>query len=308
MKLRISHDICFDPQLPLVTDKVNEELKGVKSVQVTWEGGDLRRVGIHDVTCIVRRLLAEDVPPNTESFHDDNGDLVAEQCFSVAFEILDINECTLEPSHKMRHQCDSSAICVNTIGAYECVCPRVDYDDTLTLETANESYWSSLVSQNRGPWEVSLPTSTYCPGLPSTHGCCPPYILEGDGSRCRAQFRCPVDPCQSHTCSDKATCARHDKPSGYDCVCPKPLMGNGHECTPRDPKPEPMYKYDGVTPTDRTLENNFYCGCTLPVVDACDGFQPCEGKLHASYLDARTPSDSHSPSRFRKTRGMYCWT
>jgi hypothetical protein len=56
-------------------------------------------------------------------------------------------------------------------------------------------------------------------------------------------------------------------------------MGNGLQCTPADPKPQPMVMFDGVTPTEDTVKNNYYCDCTKPIVDACSGFPPCKGKL-----------------------------
>jgi hypothetical protein len=55
-------------------------------------------------------------------------------------------------------------------------------------------------------------------------------------------------------------------------------MGNGHRCRPGDIKPEPKVKFDGKTPTELTVKNNYFCDCTKPVVDPCDGFPPCTGK------------------------------
>jgi hypothetical protein len=57
-------------------------------------------------------------------------------------------------------------------------------------------------------------------------------------------------------------------------------MGNGKACRPGiDPKPEPKVMFDGVTPTETTIKNNFYCGCNKPIIDACSGFPPCKGTL-----------------------------
>jgi hypothetical protein len=56
-------------------------------------------------------------------------------------------------------------------------------------------------------------------------------------------------------------------------------MGNGHECRKGiDLPPKPMVMYDGITPTDETVKQGFYCGCTKPVIDPCAGFPKCEGK------------------------------
>jgi hypothetical protein len=56
-------------------------------------------------------------------------------------------------------------------------------------------------------------------------------------------------------------------------------MGNGRKCRPGiDPKPVPKVMFDGKTPTEETIKNNYYCDCTRPVVDACTGFPPCKEK------------------------------
>jgi hypothetical protein len=57
-------------------------------------------------------------------------------------------------------------------------------------------------------------------------------------------------------------------------------MGNGHKCVPgidRMP-PAPKVMFDGVTATEDTIKQNFYCDCTTPVVDACSGFPTCQGE------------------------------
>ena len=37
--------------------------------------------------------------------------------------------------------------------------------------------------------------------------------------------------------------------------------------------------FDGVTPTEETVKNDYYCDCTKPVLDACSGFPPCKGEF-----------------------------
>jgi len=289
----------------VVVEKINSVLQGVVDVEVEWTGGDLHgTVGHHYVQCKVTRL-ASVIPGGTataeEVYVDDEGREVASQCFHVPFTIEDTNECTLPIGHAMRHKCHSSATCVNTEGSYECMCrgssssssSKGMHNETLVAphETVNSVFWERLASQDRGPWELSFDklSLSSCPGQSSTHGCCPARVhTKGpDAAACRAAFRCPVDPCArgaggKNTCSPKATCVRTRSPSAdpnYHCQCPTGLMGNGHKCRPGvDVKPEPKVMFDGVTPTELTVKNNYYCDCTKAIVDACSGFPPCKGE------------------------------
>lgn len=268
----------------MVVEKINQVLEGVVDVEVEWTGLDLQgAVGEHMIMARVTRLATATTARTVEMVVDDHGRELVTECYHVPFDILDIDECRLPTRHPMRHQCHASAICVNTVGAYECVCPRsTELDRKYLVDTATENFWRTIELQERGPWELSLTTSHYCGEKASTYGCCPALLIKGDASRCRKGFFCPVDPCKDDDCSDNATCVKKNNPverPNYVCQCPEGLMGNGRRCLPSDPEPEPKVKYDGKTPTEKTLQNNYYCGCTKPVVDPCDGFPPCKGLL-----------------------------
>jgi hypothetical protein len=286
----VSNCLFLIIQLPVVVARVNQELDGVVDVQVDWEGGDHFRVGEHIVECRVTRLAS--VIPEfdiEQAFEDEKGNIVGRQCFFVPFEILDTNECTLPKGHVMRHQCHESTICINTIGSYECVCPSLVEGDEKFGTTADDSYWESLQSSSddRSAWEVSfsVASQTTCPSSVTTFGCCPTLAHANGGPSCREGFRCPVNPCARATlneCASSAICQTKESPltiPNYECQCPKNLMGNGRRCRPGvDADPQPKLKFDGVTPTEETIRNDYYCDCTTPVVDPCAGFPPCEGK------------------------------
>jgi Calcium-binding EGF domain len=275
-------------QLPVVVERINRVLEGVVDVEVEWTGGDLQgQVGEHFVQCKVTRL-ASVIPIGSEfdTVVDEEGRNVFTQCFHVPFTILDTNECLLPSVHPMRHQCHKPAICVNTIGSYECLCPRTDFEDVVP-DTVDNNFWSEIANQSRGPWELSFLSSvrSSCPGQASTYGCCSSRVhtTRGD-SQCRSSFRCPRDPCtNNNTCATIAICARKSSPTefpDYECQCPNGLMGNGHNCLPGDLNPEPKVKFDGKTPTEFTVKNNYFCDCRKPIVDACDGFPPCTGMCY----------------------------
>lgn len=287
----LARSYTFLQQLPVVVERVNRVLDGVVDVEVEWKGADLHgRVGEHIVQCKVTRLASALSPGSLEPqaiFTDDGGRDVTTQCFHVPFSILDTNECTLPRGHAMRHACHESSLCVNTIGSYECLCPAANKGESPS-GTVNESFWQALAGQERGPWDLSfqLASRSSCPAKASTHGCCPERVHTPDGEMCHAAFRCPVDPCESNStndCSSSASCARKESPldtPNYECQCPTGLMGNGLKCRKGvDPVPEPKVMFDGVTPTELTVKNNYYCDCTKPVVDACSGFPPCKSKL-----------------------------
>jgi Calcium-binding EGF domain len=272
-------------KLPVVVERINRVLEGVVDVEVEWTGGDLQgQVGEHFVQCKVTRLASvSSTGIGSETFVDDEGRNVFTQCFHVPFTILDTDECLLPIGNVLRHQCREPAICVNTIGSYECLCPRMNSVDEIP-ETVDDNFWTDIAIQSRGPWELSFLSTTRssCPGKASTYGCCSLQVhtTRGD-SQCRSSFRCPQDPCQyNNTCATSAVCSRKTTPTevpDYECQCPVGLMGNGHKCRPGDSKPEPKVKFDGKTPTEHTIKKNYFCDCTKPMVDACDGFPPCKG-------------------------------
>jgi Calcium-binding EGF domain len=237
---------------------------------------------------------------------NDQGLEVISQCFQLPFTIYDTNECTLPQGHDMRHQCQEPSICVNTIGSYECLCPRLDgslpanvhvqedsRSHTYSIDVAGEHefpFFEGIFHDPRTAWELSIgaESASTCPSSASTRGCCPENAHSRDGQDCRKQFLCPIDPCSestissfagNHSCAHNAKCVRRENPRekpNHSCICPDGLLGNGRVCRLNDAKPEPKVNFEG-NPTEETIRNN-YCGCTKPTIDACAGFPPCTSK------------------------------
>jgi len=309
--------------LPVVVERINKELDGVVDVQVDWTGGDLHgRVGEHIINCTVTRMTStiekeelsvDEVGESRDS--EDRQEVI--QCFQLPFTIEDTDECALPEGHVMAHQCQAPAMCINTIGSYECGCPRLDEIKSKILGTPE--YFNELAEQPRSAWERSFETQTQssCPSSASTFGCCSSFANESEGAACRAAFRCSKDPCGSaedNRCATNAQCVRNESPlptimapETYHCDCKFGLMGNGLKCRQNiDPDPKPMVKFDG-TPTEETKKNNFYCGCSKPRIDACAGFPQCKGHHEVCVVSsASTPMCGCKPGYVNNNDGYGC--
>jgi len=302
-------------------ERVNRELEGVVDVEVEWTGGDLHgRVGEHIVQCKVTRLAsavqdADNRDAGEAISLDQEGRDVIVQCFQLPFSIEDTNECLLPAGHYMRHRCLEPAMCVNTIGSYECLCPKLGEMGPIDI-VGDAAFFVNASQQGRSSWEVSygLASESSCPSSASTQGCCAEFAHSKGGQACRSAFRCPFDPCAAgnqNDCDASAHCARADTPLSkphYRCNCPHGLMGNGHRCRKGiDPIPKPMVKFDGKTPTEETLKNNYFCGCTQPQVDACEGFPACEGNQEVCIVTSgNTPICACKPGFVNNNDGYGC--
>jgi len=269
--------------LRVVVEKINREMDGVTNVQITWDGSTLRQqhgVGLHHVQTLVERSTTSQ-----------------QQCFVVPMEILDTDECTLPPSHEWYHKChSSSAVCINTIGSYECLCPLLNPEhQSIIMEKFQTNFknniigatqqhdWDDFISHpfgNRSLWEINLPissdskttTANKCHGEASTKFCCDSDAHSVQGRICRSTFICPIDPCSSSSspsCDAKlATCTRSIHPwdtPNFICTCPEGYIGNGHTCPP--------------STTSGDEDHYYLCGCKPIQVDLC-AHVPCKEYKH----------------------------
>ena len=91
-------------------ETINREVEGVVDVEVEWTGSDLQNVGEHTIQCKVTRLASVIQGATDDVFVDDTGREVSSLCVHIPLTILDTNECMLLPHHRMRLQCQNSAI------------------------------------------------------------------------------------------------------------------------------------------------------------------------------------------------------
>jgi len=284
---------------------MNNDLDHVKDVEVNWTGSDihLAHVGEHSIQCTVTRLIPASTTSTTSQTttkenneqqqqqhryyqHHPELELVTE-CWEVPFVIHDVNECELPRGHEMTHQCHPPSICVNAVGTYHCQCTQIITDDTIPADTDtnNNNAWNVamgiVVSSSPDGHGVSSTTISSCAGRNTTEGCCHRDAF-ADG-HCRANFRCPVDPCTAaddtaaaSNCDALASCTRDAVPPGYTCHCPPNTIGTGHTCSSTNNSKaaaavQPKIRADG-TPTPQTLRqmaNHQICGCQTPILDPC---------------------------------------
>lgn len=262
---------------------------------MNWTGSDihLAHVGEHSIQCTVTRLV-----PNLASA---TGNELVTECWEMPFVIHDVNECELPPDHEMAHQCHPSSICVNAVGTYHCQCAKIladDDDDDEKKQSNADNAWNLAISTTllrlqNGSTAGTISSS--CAGRSTTEGCCP-RDASADPNDCRANFRCPTDPCrrsettneiisqlhQASKCDALAACTRNDTPPGYTCTCPPNTIGTGHTCSGSDASLDadaskkiiPKIRADGRA-TPETLEhirNMQICGCPTPELDPCSDY------------------------------------
>ncbi|KAL3806826.1 hypothetical protein ACHAXA_003298 [Cyclostephanos tholiformis] len=324
--------------LRMVVKKINCDVTGVIDVEVGWSGTELHcMVGERIVRCTVTRLAEltgdslhgdydgwddenDASTSSTSAIVDEHGRKVVTQCFEVPFAVLDVDECTAPLTNPMVHRCPPPAVCVNTLGSYECACPSLAlnsaffYNAPITTGVGDGvivpgGFWNDLDADAMGrPWDTSLGSSesSSCPGLPSTRGCCDDDGHSKEGGTCRSSFHCPIDPCivessnggdnddRTTACASNALCERAASPlsrPNFVCRCPPGLMGNGRPCGVGRRGKGPKVKYDGRTPTEelaRALESGLICGCSEPMINPCDGFPKCPGKREICAVDPKT--------------------
>lgn len=156
---------------------------------------------------------------------------------------IDLNECSAG-----LFECQEHASCVNSPGAYECVCDN----GYLPNASTDECLDSCLVLMSTTcDAEGGICTK---PDGNATCRCKAGYIdVKGDGSECREDAQCT-----SLNCHEYATCDSSDGPP--ECVCPAGFSGNGTLCEDVDECTMGTHDCDAKANCTNTL-GGFACSC-----------------------------------------------
>ena len=200
-----------------------------------------RVVGDHEVVTTVSHMIeGEDDESSSEGVV--GGGKMVTRCYLIPFFIEDVDECSLPPSNPHSHSCDSSTVCENTVGSYDCTCP------------------SHL---------VSLPSST-CPGTSSSSSCC--YDQKNNKEEeltCKKLFKCPAEKCPGNCALDSSAICKDE--SGFvECSCPGSLVGSGELCLGEEHQ-ETIYHHPTNSSLLLTQNPTNICGCQVPQNDTCYG-------------------------------------
>ncbi len=199
-----------------VTSLVNKNLEGVVNVDVSLHGNPKHaKVGRFIITAVITRIV------QLESGKQES----VEECFEIPYEITDIDECSLPPSHPMSHNCHPSAQCVNVVGSYECSCKRGSWGVKGSGSMYPQKWMMLRLLAHLGLFQGGKEKSGgNCGGKTNTSECCfsghcyddDPWISE---NHCKTNFRCTNDPCLGGKCPRRSSCIPGTGYDDFHCAC-----------------------------------------------------------------------------------------
>jgi hypothetical protein len=208
--------------LKMVTQYFNSHFTDIVRVNIEYEGEALSgKIGKYEITTHFNRYVG--------------ANLVSE-CRTIEYWVEDVNECELglDKCH------ETSAVCVNTIGSYECQCRYADYFGV--ENSGSVSFTSTFMGKRQEPGS--------CGRMRDTAECCTSACSHDRTSacyeRCKEDFKCSNNPCEFNKCHESAVCIPDHDLHTYNCQCNDGYQGNGFSCV----------KY---TPPDHCASNQNSC-------------------------------------------------
>ncbi len=199
-----------------VASLVNKHLEGVVNVDISLYGNPKHaKVGRFIITAAITRIV---------QFGNGKQESI-EECFEIPYEITDINECSLPPSHPMSHNCHPSAQCVNIVGSYECSCKRGSWGVKDSGSMYHRKWVVLRLLAHLGLFQGGKEKSDgSCGGKANTSECCfsghcyddDPWISE---SHCKTNFRCTSNPCFGEKCPRRSFCIPGTGYGDFRCAC-----------------------------------------------------------------------------------------
>ncbi|KAI9100363.1 hypothetical protein DFS34DRAFT_693085 [Phlyctochytrium arcticum] len=136
------------------------------------------------------------------------------------YDCVDIDECAIQAANGTA-VCDSSAICINVPGSYQCSCPNGFQGNPLAS--------ASIVGETIGCFSKDFCSSFPCGAsgrciqLNGDYTCdCNPGYHQADSHTCLDNDECALG---THQCDPRATCV--NVAGTYTCNCPAGTVGSG---------------------------------------------------------------------------------
>ncbi len=199
-----------------VTSLLNKHLEGVISVDISMNANSKHaNVGIFIITAVITRIV---------KLENGKNETIDER-FEIPYEITDIDECSLPPSHPMSHNCHPSTQCVNIVGSYECSCKRGSWGMKGSGSTHPQKWVVLRWLLHLGLFPLDTENDAgMCGGKANTSECCfhghtyddDPWIFV---NQCKTNFRCTNDPCLGETCPGGSYCKPGAAYGDFSCTC-----------------------------------------------------------------------------------------